>query len=65
MTSLYRNELLSWTSEDEFSSSISPIRSNIDNSISIGDNIEIMFDDEDTISLLDKGIEDIEEFLDV
>lgn len=45
------------------SSSISSLWAYVDNSISIGDDVEIMFDHDDTIPLLYETIEDIEEFL--
>ncbi len=60
---VYKEELLSWSSKNEIPSLISPFRSDVDDGISIGDDVEIMFDHDDTISLLYQSIEDIEEFL--
>jgi hypothetical protein len=42
---------------------MSTLRTNIDDSISIGDDVEIMLDDKNRITLLNKSIEDIEELL--
>ncbi len=60
---LYGEELLTWACEDEISSSIATFDTDVDDGISIGDDIEIVLDDEDTIALLDERIEDVEEFL--
>lgn len=60
---VYKEEPLSWSSKNEIPSLISPFRSDVDDSISISDDIEIMFDHDDTIPLLYQSIEDIEEFL--
>lgn len=60
---LYSEELFSWACEDQISSSIATFDTDVDDSISTRDDVEIMFNDEDTIPLLDECIEDVEEFL--
>ena len=63
MTLFDIEELRSGSSEDELSSLISSDRSYVDDSISIGDDVEIMLYHDDTIALLYKRIEDVEELL--
>lgn len=65
MTLMNSEEFLSRSGKDKVSSFIATLRPDVDDSISIGDDVKIMFDDDDTISLLDKRIEDIEELLDI
>lgn len=59
MTMFDSEELLPRTSKDEISSFIATFRSDVDDSISIGDDVEIMLDDDDTIPFLYESIEDI------
>lgn len=47
------------------SAEVSTDRSYIDDGITIGDDVEIMLDNYNTISLLDKPIKDIKEFLNI
>lgn len=63
IATLYGEELLPWTCEDEISSSIATFDTDVDDGISIGDDVEIMLDDEYTVAFLDERIEDVEELL--
>ena len=65
MTIFDCKELLPRTSEDEISSFIATFRSDVDDRICIGDDVEVMFDDDYTVPFLYKRIEDVEELLDI
>ena len=65
MTIFHCEKLLSRTSKDEISSFIATFRSDVDDRICIGDDVEIMFDNYDTVPFLYKRIEDVEKFLNI
>jgi hypothetical protein len=63
ITSLNREDFFSWSSKEEISSFIPSFWPNIDKGISVGDDVEIMLDDEDAIAFFNQFIENVEEFL--
>ena len=65
MTLFYAEKLISRSCEDKMSSLITTFRADVYDSISIRDDVEIVFDHDDTVAFLYKSIEDIEEFLDI
>ena len=58
-------DFFTWSCEYEISSFIATFWTNVDNRIRIGDNVEVMFDHDDTIPFLNEGIENIEQFLNI
>ena len=62
---LYLEDLVSWACKYQISSLIATLGSDVDDGIRIGDDIEIVFDHENRVPLLDESIEDIEEFLNI
>jgi hypothetical protein len=60
---LYREDLVTRTCEYEIASLVATLRSDVDDSVSIGDDVEIVLDDEYRVSFLYETIEDIEELL--
>lgn len=63
MTILDREELLTRSREDEISSSVTTLWSDVDDRISIGYDVEVMLYHDDTVPFLYECIEDIEELL--
>lgn len=62
---LSSENFIPWSCKYEITTTISPFRTNIDYSICISDNIEVMLDDEDAISFFDQPVEYVEEFLNI
>lgn len=63
--SFFFDDITSLAGEHEPSPAISSLWTNIDAVVRVGDDIEIVLNDEDTIPLLDESVEDGEEFLDI
>jgi hypothetical protein len=62
---LFIDIVTTWTSKEELTTTIATLRTDVNECIRIGDDIEIVFDHEDTISFFDEPVEYIEEFLDI
>lgn len=58
-------DVSSYAGEDELSAPVSALWPDVDAVVGVGDNVEIVFDDENAISFLDQTVENQEEFLDV
>ena len=60
---LYREDLVTRTCEYQIPSLVATLKSDVDDGVSIGDDVEIMLDDEYRVPFLYETIEDIEELL--
>ena len=60
---LDREDLVTRSCEYEITSLIATLRSDVDDGVRIGDDVEIMLDDEYRVPFLNQSIEDIEELL--
>lgn len=65
MALFYFEDFFSWSRKDQIPSFIPSLLTDVDDGVGIGDDVEIMFDDEDAIPLFYQFIEDIEELLDI
>ena len=62
---LFFQDVFGDSGEYELSTTVSSLGTDIDTIVRIGDDVEVMLDDEHCITLFDEAIEDDEELLDV
>ena len=60
---LHREDLVTRTCKNQITSLVATLRSDVDDGVRIGDDVEIMLDDEYRVPFLYETIEDIEELL--
>ena len=65
ITFFHGEDFVSWSCKKESPTLVTTLRPDVDDGVRVGDDVEVMLDDEDTVAFFDQLVEDIEKFLNI